>query len=88
MFVFYIGSLPTASFFSSVSVLHAVQMFLCAYFSSGFLEQSRYSLECISFFTITLFYTNNRLLCCCPLNLEKKNPTLQMSHDRGGLLLL
>lgn len=49
MFVFYIGSLPTASFFSSVSVLHAVQMFLCAYFSSGFLEQSRYSLECIFF---------------------------------------
>lgn len=41
-------------------------------------------LSVFSFFTITLFYTNNRLLCFCPLNLEKKNPTPQMSGERRG----
>lgn len=44
-------------------------------------------LSAFSFFTITLFYTNNRLLCCCPLNLENKNPTPQMPGDARGLFL-
>lgn len=41
-------------------------------------------LSAFPFFTITLFYTNNRLLCCCPLNLENKNPTLQMPGVGDG----
>lgn len=43
-------------------------------------------LSAFSFFTIPLFYTNNRLLCCCPLNLENKDPTPQMPAAGGGML--
>lgn len=74
--MFYIGGLPTASWFSSASVLHAVQMFPCAYFSSGFLEQSRYSLECIFFLYHHSFLYKQQIALLLPFKFrEEKSHT-------------
>lgn len=70
------GDLPAASRFPSVSVLHAMQMFPCAYFSSGFLEQSRYSLECIFFLYYPSFLYKQQIALPLPFKFtEEKSHT-------------
>lgn len=74
--MFYIGGLPTVSWFSSAPVLHAVQMFPCAYFSSGFLEQSGYSLECIFFLYHHSFLYKQQIALLLPFKFrEEKSHT-------------
>lgn len=83
--MFYIGDLPTASWFSSASVLHPVQMFPCAYFSSGFLEQSRYSLECIFFLYHHSFLYKQQIALLLPFKFrgEKSHTTDVWWWDEG-----
>lgn len=85
MCMFYIRDLPTASQFSSASVLHAVQMFPCAYFSSGFLEQSRYSLECIFFLYHYSFLYKQQIALLLPFKFrdEKSHTTDVWRWEEG-----